>query len=62
MDWRIHLDDQAASIRYLHGLAARSDTDVFAELVLEYLEANGLHRRNVASGSYFVNSQEKSNE
>lgn len=36
------------------GLARSSATDVFAELVLEDLEADGAHGREVASSGYFV--------
>ena len=53
--WGAHFDDHTSTIRHKHGLAVGGDTDVFAELVLEYFEANRLHDNKVASGSFFVN-------
>ena len=52
---RLEFNDDATTVRHLDSLSTRGDPDVFAELVLEYFEANGLHRRKVASGGYLVN-------
>jgi hypothetical protein len=41
--------DHAVAVRHQHGLAARDQPNIFAELVLQDLEADGTH---AAYGSY----------
>jgi hypothetical protein len=55
--WRHQFRNHTVAVRDEHDLAGRSSADIFAELILQFLDADDAHVSNVATWGYFFNSR-----